>query len=55
MDSYTKGDWRKVMAISSIPPLIAFIAIWMIMIDSPRLLLATGKFEKGIENLDYIG
>jgi hypothetical protein len=55
MDSFTEGNWRKVMTISCISPLIATISIFIIMIESPRLKLATGNYEVGFKNLDYIG
>ncbi|EAS04378.1 MFS transporter (macronuclear) [Tetrahymena thermophila SB210] len=54
LDSFTSGNWKLMMMLSSISSLFVFIASSSYLQESPRFLLATGKQEEGFDIIDRI-
>lgn len=52
LDSFDKGDWRKMMVISSIPSLLVFIGSIFIIKESPRYYLNTKEFTLAFESIN---
>lgn len=47
LDSFTSGNWKLMMVLSSFSSLIVFISSSIYLLESPRFLLAVGKIEEG--------
>jgi len=53
--NFTEGDWRLMMALCSITPLLVVIGMYFFVKESPRFLLSTRKYQKAFEVIDHIG
>jgi len=54
LDNMTKGNWRLMLAICSIPPLIVFFGSRRFLKESPRYVILTDSVEKGISIMNEI-
>lgn len=48
LDSFSSGNWRLMMVLSSFPSLIVFFASSAFLMESPRFLLANQQYEESI-------
>lgn len=51
LDNFKSGDWHALLAFSTVPAFIAWIAALFFLDESPRFALVTGKFDLGISVL----
>ena len=54
-ESLSVGDWRKLMLYNGLIAMLGPIFISLFLIESPRFLLAMGKFDKAFTNLNKMG
>jgi putative MFS transporter len=56
LDSLTSGDWRKMLLICSIPPIIVWYGCYMYLKESPRyILIKEPDINVGINIINHIG
>lgn len=54
LDNMTSGNWRLMLIICSIPPLMVFIGSRRFLKESPRYVILTGSVENGIAIMNEI-
>jgi len=54
LDNMTKGNWRLMLIICSIPPLLVFIGSRRFLRESPRYVILTDSVENGISIMNEI-
>lgn len=54
LDSFNAGNWRLLMIISSIPSLFVLLGTIIILKESPRFLICSGRFDEGYDILNFI-
>jgi len=50
-----EGNWRFMMALCGVTPLLVVIGMYFFVKESPRFLLSTRKYEKAFDIIDHIG
>jgi hypothetical protein len=45
-ESFTEGDFKKVYLFAAISPFLSSSLVYLFFIESPRLLLASKKYDK---------
>ena len=54
LDDISHGNWRLMMALSSIPCFAVFAYTWKYLQESPRFLIANERFNEGAISLNRI-
>ena len=55
LESTSGGNWRLMMVINGGISIFGPLFVYLYFVESPRFLLATGDFKKGIENMNTMG
>ena len=48
MQNLKKGNWRLMLALSSVPGLLCFLISYFFLFESPRFLMISGKEKESI-------
>jgi putative MFS transporter len=55
LNSLSNGNWRLMLLICSIPPIIVWYGTWKYLKESPMFVILRGDFDDGIKILNEIG
>ena len=54
LDNMYSGNWKGMMAVSSLTPLTVFLFTYFFLKESPRFLLAASRFEEAFEVTNFM-
>lgn len=54
LDSFTSGNWRFMMVLSSISSVFVYFASTFYLFESPRFLLASGQYDQSFSIINAI-
>lgn len=54
-NNFNEGNWRFMMALCALTPLLVVIGMYFFVKESPRFLLSIGKYHKAFDVIDHIG